>query len=290
MESNMQRKQLLDKVLNDQDVQKLIKAHHLSVNFVDQNLNPALAFVFRKAKCQNCPGLEKCQQATTGYSPLLNYDGIKLELSYQPCAYLKTVQAYQQKQNNLHLIACNLNNMNLEDIYVNDARKEVLKKIKNCLANYEKNLSPKGIYIHGNYGCGKTYLLAYLAHALVENNHQVIFAYYPALARMFRSAITDGSLESLIDELKEAEVLILDDFGGETLSSYIRDEVLGAILQERMSNKRLTFMSSNLDEQLLFAHLKESNRDIDDLRASRIYERIRTLMEFVKLSDQNYRN
>ena len=30
--------------------------------------------------------------------------------------------------------------------------------------------------------------------------------------------------------------------------------------------------------------------DIDDLRASRIYERIRTLMEFVKLVDEDYRN
>lgn len=42
--------------------------------------------------------------------------------------------------------------------------------------------------------------------------------------------------------------------------------------------------------ELLLAHLKESNRDIDDLRASRIYERIRTLMEFVKLVDEDYRN
>jgi len=86
------------------------------------------------------------------------------------------------------------------------------------------------------------------------------------------------------------EVLMLDDFGGETLTSYLRDEVLGAILQERMTNNRLTFMSSNLDPELLLAHLKESNRDIDDLRASRIYERIRTLMEFVKLVDEDYRN
>ena len=94
----------------------------------------------------------------------------------------------------------------------------------------------------------------------------------------------------MIEQLKMVEVLILDDFGGETLTGYLRDEVLGAILQERMTNNRLTFMSSNLDQELLLAHLKESNLDIYDLRASRIYERIRTLMEFVKLVDEDYRN
>ena len=85
-------------------------------------------------------------------------------------------------------------------------------------------------------------------------------------------------------------MLFLDDFGGETTTSFIRDEVLGAVLQERMENYKLTFMTSNLDPVSLHNHLAETAKDIDELRASRIEERIRVLMEFVELNDTNYRN
>ena len=242
-----------------------------------------------------CPYLQKKKQIDEkqlyeGYAPVLSYDEVKFDLNYEPCPYLQKKKQIDEKQKNLQLIACSFQNFNFDDIYVNVNRKEILNKIKTCIDKYEKKLATKGLYIHGNYGCGKTFLLAYLAKTLAENNHKVIFAYYPDLARMLRSAIYSGSIEDMIEQLKMVEVLILDDFGGETLTGYLRDEVLGAILQERMTNNRLTFMSSNLDQELLLAHLKESNRDIDDLRASRIYERIRTLMEFVKLVDEDYRN
>ena len=40
--------------------------------------------------------------------------------------------------------------------------------------------------------------------------------------------------DDLTNQLKEAEILILDDLGGEMSSAFIRDEVLSPILQERM--------------------------------------------------------
>ena len=49
-------------------------------------------------------------------------------------------------------------------------------------------------------------------------------------------------------------------------------------------------MTSNLDPVSLHNHLAETAKDIDELRASRIEERIRVLMEFVELNDTNYRN
>lgn len=290
MKETINRSQLLQQVLQDPKLKKIIKDENVPSYIVDRDLNQALAYVLRIKKCASCHGLNECQQITKGYAPHLFYDNIKLEIEYNPCLFQISNLEKLKKQTNLKFIECNMATLNFDDVYINPARQETLSKIKTCLDNYENHLPTKGLYLHGNYGCGKTYLLCYLAKKLADNDHQVIFAYYPGLARMFRSAINDGSLEDLIDELKEIEVLFLDDFGGETLSSYLRDEVLGAILQDRMVNKRLTFMSSNLDEKLLLAHLRESNRDIDDLRASRIFERIATLMDFVKLIDTNYRH
>ncbi len=285
----MDKKAIINIIKDNTDIVNFIKTNNIPNKAIESGLNNLLAFHLKTKYCKDCQGMATCKQTNTGYMPKLLYNGTQIELDTTPCEYHNLASKTKQKQDNLILIDCNFNNFNFDDIYFNENRKDILTKIKTCLASYEKGKPTKGIYIHGNYGCGKTYLLAYLAKTLASNNHKVIFAYYPSLARMFRSAISAGSLEDLIDTLKEVEVLVLDDFGGETLTNYIRDEVLGTILQARMTNNLLTFMSSNLDEELLVAHLKESNHSLDDLRASRIYERIRALMEFVKLSDNNYR-
>lgn len=287
---NSSRNELLKTVLENNHIKTLVNENKISIEEIDLNLNTLLAFVLRNKKCENCQGLAFCEQSSKGYGPILSYNKVKFDLDYLECSYLKDEEKKNQLKKNLKLLSCNFDNLNLEDVYVNPLRKNVLVKIKECLDKYEKGESIKGLYIHGKYGCGKTYLLAYLAKTLANNGHQVIFAYYPDLARNLRSAISTGELEELVEELKEIEVLVLDDFGGETMTNYLRDEVLGAILQERMINKKLTFMSSNLDEKLLLQHLKESKSNIDDVRASRIYERIRVLMDFIELSDQNYRN
>ena len=98
------------------------------------------------------------------------------------------------------------------------------------------------------------------------------------------------NLEDLIDELKNVEVLALDDFGGETLTSYIRDEVIGSILHDRMCNNKLTFIASNLSDTMLQKHLEDTGKEIDVVKAARIYERVRALMNFVELVDTNYRD
>lgn len=284
------RSELVKEVLNNEEVTSLVKENNISIDEVNLNLNTLLAYTLKCKTCKECDGLSLCNQAVRGYGPVISYSGVKFDLGYLPCKYLEEQMKSEELNKNLKLMSCSFDNLNLEDVYVNNARSNVLRKIVECLEKYEKGEKVKGLYIHGKYGCGKTYLLAYLANKFAKANHKVIFAYYPDLARNFRSSITTGNLEDLIETLKEIEILVLDDFGGETMTNYLRDEVLGSILQDRMINNKLTFMSSNLDEKLLMNHLKESNNSIDEVRASRIYERIRVLMDFVELTDQNYRN
>ena len=154
---------------------------------------------------------------------------------------------------------------------------------------YQKNEYTKGIYLHGAYGTGKSYLLAYLADKLTYLGAEVVFAYYPDFVRQVKSSIANGTLEELINLVKDAEVLIFDDFGGEVMTPFIRDEVLMVILQHRMVTKSLTFMSSNLDFNSLKEHLAITANDRDDIKASRILERINSLMDFIELKDENYR-
>lgn len=289
METSFARNELLKKVLENKEICEIINKENLDLNVVDKNLNCLLSYDLKIVKCKSCRGLETCLQASTGYQPIISYNGTKFEIDYAPCKYLKEGINKSKKLNNLQIISSDFSMFNFENVFVNEERQKVLLKIKKCINNYEKGTYTKGLYIHGQYGSGKTYLLAYIAKNLADLGHKVIFAYYPDLARKMKSAISSGELEDIIEELKEVEVLALDDFGGEMLTSFIRDEVIGSILQHRMSNNLLTFASSNLNEKFLMSHLQETNRDIDEVRASRIFERIRALMEFVELKDDNYR-
>lgn len=287
MQDNINRNEYLKKIINDEYIKKEIISNNLTKVELLNNFNVLLAYYLKKEKCENCNLLENCKQSTKGYKPSISYNGVNFAIDYIPCQYKQKVIDQKKLEKNLICYSCNFDMFNFDDVYVDGNRKEILSKIKLYLDN--NNLPTKGLYLNGKFGSGKTYILAYLAKKMADSNHKVIFAYYPDLVRVIKSSITTGKLEDIVEELKEIEVLFLDDFGGETLTNFIRDEILGAILQDRMSNQRLTFMSSNLDKQLLLEHLSESAKETDKTRASRIYERIASLMDFIELKDKDYR-
>jgi len=85
---------------------------------------------------------------------------------------------------------------------------------------------------------------------------------------------------------------MLDDIGADSMSSWIRDDVLGVILQYRMQEELPTFFTSNFNmEQLESEHLTTSQRgETEPLKAKRLMERIRLLSEEVSMSGENRRN
>ena len=82
---------------------------------------------------------------------------------------------------------------------------------------------------------------------------------------------------------------MLDDIGGENNTSYIRDEILGPILQYRMVAKKPVFFTSNFSIEDLRKHLKETKEGIDDIKGDRIVERIRQLTSETYLAGENLR-
>lgn len=54
--------------------------------------------------------------------------------------------------------------------------------------------------------------------------------------------------------------MILDDIGAEFLSSWFRDEILGAILQYRMMERLPVFFTSNYTPEELETMLSQSGR------------------------------
>ncbi len=280
--------ELFKEVLNDEVIVKLIDENNLSTKDLLDNDSLLVSYLINKEKCLNCKGLNNCKQNQIGYFKELFYEEDTFKTISTPCHYQEEVLKEQIKAKNLKLVGIDYSLYNGE-LFTNNKRKDVLTKVKKVLTDYIIGKQVKGFYLHGSYGCGKTFILAFLAKTLADNGADTIFAYYPDLVRKIKSYIGKEEFEETIEELKKIDVLILDDFGGETPSSFIRDEILLPILQERMIYKRPTFMSSNLNTDQLLEHLAEGKSAVDMTRASRVWERIKGLMDFVELNDESYR-
>lgn len=281
--------QKVNGVLKNPEVSRFVKATKLTKEDIQNNLSLFMAFQYRHEICQNCPGLNSCGQPIKGKEPFLDNDEGYLVLNTRDCKYLQQVNDQLTRLERLEFIGPALAGYNPEDIYLNPKRRVILSLINRFIENYPN--PQKGIYLYGPYGCGKSYLMLHLAHQLTELGANVLFVYYPEFVRLIKSTIGRDSemFDDMINQLKEADILILDDLGGEMSSAYIRDEVLSPILQERMLQRKPMFVTSNLSKDLLTEHLRDTGKNSDIVKAERIVERMRTLMDFTPLNDQNYR-
>jgi primosomal protein DnaI len=281
--------QMVNGVLKNPEIARFVKANKLTKEDVENNLSLFLAFQLRSEICQNCSGLDKCGQSLRGKEPFLDNDEGYLVLDIRDCKYQQIENERIQKSERLEFIGPIPNGSNTDDVIVNQKRRAILSQINKFIENYPK--PQKGIYLYGPYGCGKSFLMWHFARQLTELGANVLFVYYPEFVRLIKSTIgrDSGMFDDLTNQLKEAEILILDDLGGEMSSAFIRDEVLSPILQERMLQRKPMFVTSNLSRDQLTEHLRDTGKDSDIVKAERIVERMKTLMDFIPLDDKNYR-
>lgn len=277
---------LLDELLLDEEISSLVKKYNLSREFLHRNLPTLMTQVERNKICRECKGNKLCAQEAPDMCSKLYYYNNKLNFDYKNCEYKELLN-----EDFVELMYVSEKNYAAsKELYKVAPRANVLKGINSFISEYLAGAKPKGMYIHGPFGVGKTFLLLKLANRLAKEKIKVLFVYYPDLVRSIKSSVGTSNLEHYVEKLKKAEVLFLDDFGAESNSNFIRDEVLGPILQYRSTEGLPVFFSSNLNLEELRTHLEESKNEINPINSSRIIERINLITNQYELKDRNYRN
>lgn len=237
------------------------------------------------------------QTFAPGYEPQLIVSDHHIEVVYHPTAKMVEQQQAHQRQKMVGMINLpkGLRNARIED-YEIDGREEPLRAaltfIDECI-DYQKNGDfPKGLYLSGSLGVGKTYLLAAIANKLAENGIQSMMIHFPSFSVEMSGAIQNGNPNQILNQIKRVPVLMLDDIGATRLTSWMRDDVLGIILEYRMQNELPTLFSSNLSmKDLQEQYLTYNNRgDREPLKAMRIMERIKFLATEYQMVGPNRRN
>jgi DNA replication protein DnaC len=113
---------------------------------------------------------------------------------------------------------------------------------------FEFSKSPNGwLFIQGRYGCGKTHLAASIANACATNGIPTLFLTVPDLLDSLRYTFDDKSVsfEDRFDEIKQAPLLILDDFGTQSATDWSKEKLF-QILNYRYINNHATVITTNL--------------------------------------------
>lgn len=187
-------------------------------------------------------------------------------------------------------VSKNIRNAKISEIFTDDKnRVELIKWITTFIKNYRAGKTFKGLYLSGNFGSGKSYIISACLNELTKSGRKVAMIYYPEFLRSLKSSFNSSEFEEQFNYARKADLLLLDDIGAENTSSWSRDEILGPILQYRMDEKLPTFFTSNLSIEELEIHLSESKEKIDKLKAKRIIERISYLTDNLILISNNKR-
>lgn len=241
------------------------------------------------SNCSKCKHLAMCKNKIEGFVYYPNKLGDHLKFDYIACKYEKKHLKEEE-------LSCNYFKMNeankrasMKDISLDDAKRiKAIKWLKNFYDSYKDNPKQKGLYLHGSFGSGKTYLICAMLNELAKSGVDITIVYYPELLRSLKESF-ETDFSSRINKIKKTEILFLDDIGAESVTPWARDEILGTILQYRMDSYLPTFFTSNLTIDELEEHLSSTKGSIDRVKARRIIERVKQLTDDIELISKNRR-
>ena len=232
-----------------------------------------------KKNCDNCANLENCKNKIKGYKYTPIAENNIINFSYDACKKLEKHEKEDAYKSNLDLydMPIDIKEASFKNVYKDDkARVPIIKYFKEFIESYKNNEKPKGIYLNGSFGSGKTYLIAALFNEMAKKGVRSILVYYPEFLRSLKS-----SFQKDYEERFQSV---------ENCSNWSRDEVLGPIIQYRMDNHLPTFFTSNLTLEELEAALAITSNGVDKVKAKRIIERIKQLTIPLELISKNRRD
>jgi DNA replication protein DnaC len=127
------------------------------------------------------------------------------------------------------------------------------------------------LLLQGGYGCGKTHLAAAVANYAVGMGVPTLFLTVPDLLDTLRFAYNDEdtTFEARFEEIRNARLLVLDDFGTQNATGWAQEKLF-QIVNYRYINKLPTVVTTNLLFDEIEARIRSRLSDPDLVTQSRI--------------------
>ncbi len=214
----------------------------LTAKEVKANLAILLTYQEDVNYCLNCPGLDKCKKN----NPYLKMDLEKRDSlvvpSFSPCKEMSKLEEKKKMFFAYSFPDSYLDNK-VKSIDTSIVRGEAYKAIGSSVK--EKNSS--WIYLYGSTRSGKTYILATFAVYFAKSHPGCAYVFCQSLLEKFKNLSYSNKEEFDIyfDKIKNAPLLVIDDFGNEYKTEYTFSTYLLPLLDYRNKQGLRTFFGSS---------------------------------------------
>jgi hypothetical protein len=199
--------------------------------------------------CQTCPGLDKCpkESSCTTMKIIRQDDGI-LSRCFGPCEPLAKLENIKTSY------ICH----DFPESWLGETLSSLrprTKRITSLLSSFQKALdssSKRWIYLGGEIGSGRSFLTVCFTNFLAEQGAKVAFIASNSKFDELKNDAINNRNKFLTDfnNLCSCDLLVIDDFGSEFKSDYVRDQIVLPLLNSRAKNNLPIFFLSDysLDE------------------------------------------
>lgn len=241
--------------------------------------------------CKNCPGLENCEYE--GTYPWYK-DGrmlyIECRRAYSHSMVKKVENLLESAKLPKDLKSKELNEMDMSGMSQRQ-RDQLLSAITTAKKMIHGRV--RGIVLSGKPGLGKTHIAEGLVYEYMKHGKVPVFVNVPMflndLKRSFNKNSDEGvKRKDVMDLVRKADVVILDDLGSENISSrngWVQEQLFVIINYCDMNDIQLVITTNFESPSELGDHLS-SKKEQD---ATRILSRIAGRCQWIKLDGNDYR-
>jgi len=120
------------------------------------------------------------------------------------------------------------------------------EQLRKSIYDFLEKPDKKGWAFIGDNGTGKTHLAIAIAIEMMERHlvETKIISTPELMGSLFANMNNDGGVDRLMHKYKDIDLLVLDDLGAEKSSEYAMQQLF-LVIDHRLRNKKLTFITSN---------------------------------------------
>lgn len=275
--SDLQKKKsaLMDELLKKEEIRKIKEKLDVSLEEFDNYLGYFLSYYEDVCACKNCVNIERCSKEIKGMTlNLVRREDESIEREYTLCPK----REIERKMNKNYLIRDfneDLLKIDLDNVENKKGRFKYEKRIMELDMDYVK----EGMFVYGPSSSGKSYPLIALCNEFVKNDKKCAFVDVKTFIESLKGTF-DFKKEQygiLMDMVKTADVLVLDNLGEEKQSEWVRDDVISSIIDYRNRNNSLTFITScfSLEELEKMYNVSRTNAEAGKMKAVKFIEKIK---------------